>query len=245
VLGVAALVGVAVTASRPGDPPDRVPLRALTYNVQQGYDAAGSKNHTGQLALLRREDADLIGLQETDTNRAAGGNADLVRYLADALDMHAAYGPKTVPGTFGIALLSRYPIENARTFYMYSEGEQTATIEAQVRAGEKLWNVYVTHLGNGGPIVQQEAVLEVVQGQENVILMGDFNFRPDTAQYQLTTSVLDDAWLRRWPQGVDDQGRRFDQRIDHVFVSPGTGVEEATYLTEPASDHPALVVEIK
>ena len=90
-----------------------------------------------------------------------------------------------------------------------------------------------------------------MQGQENVILMGDFNFRPDSTQYERTTALLDDAWLLRWPEGVDDQGRRFDgrgafdPRIDHVFVSPGTAVADAYYITDPESDHPALAVEIR
>ena len=218
-------------------------LRVCTYNIQQGYDAQGQLNVDGQLALLRRIDADVIGLQESDTNRAAGGNADVVRYLADRLGMYSYYGPKTVPGTFGIALLSKYPIEGARTFYMCSVCEQTATIEARIQIGETTYNVYVTHLGNDGPIVQQEAVLEEL-ASEHVILMGDFNFRPDTAQYRMTTEVLDDAWALRWPQGTDDEGRQFPRRIDHVFVSPGTDVVAARYYTEPESDHPALVVEI-
>ena len=148
-----------------------------------------------------------------------------------------------VPGTFGIALLSRYPIEGARTFYMYSLGEQTATIAARIRAGEETYNVYVTHLGNEGPIVQQEALLkEIASG--HVVLMGDFNFRPDTPQYRLTRDVLDDAWALKWPQGADDEGRQYPRRIDHVFVSPGANVIAARYYTEPESDHPALAVEI-
>ena len=63
----------------------------------------------------------------------------------------------------------------------------------------RLFNVFVTHLGNGGPIIQQEQVLQLVQGKENVLLMGDFNFRPDTDQYRLTTAMLNEAWLLRWP----------------------------------------------
>ena len=244
VSGLAAL-GVAFAATpRPGKgPAPGETLRVCTYNVQQGYDARGQKNADGQLALLRRVDADVIGLQESDTNRAAGGNDDLVRYMADRLDMYSYYGPKTVPGTFGIALLSKYRIEGARTFYMYSLGEQTAAIAAQIHIGETTYNVYVTHLGNGGPIVQQEEVLEEL-ASEDVILVGDFNYRPDTPQYRLTTAVLDDAWALRWPQGVDGEGRQFPERIDHVFVSPGTDVVAARYYTEPESDHPALVVEI-
>ncbi len=243
--GLVSLGGAALAAPRPGGGP--VPgetLRVCTYNIQQGYDAQGQKSVDGQLALLRRIDADVIGLQESDTNRASGGNEDVVRYLADRLGMYSYYGPKTVPGTFGIALLSRYPIEGARTFYMYSVGEQTATIAAQVRVGEAAYHVYVTHLGNEGPIVQQEAVLTEIAA-ENVILMGDFNFRPDTAQYRLATGVLDDAWALKWPQGMDDEGRQFPRRIDHVFVSPGTDVIAARYYTEPESDHPALAIDVE
>jgi len=244
-IGAAAVAGAIVTSPRPGSPAPKETLRVCTYNIQQGYDAGGLKNVDGQLELLRQAEADVIGLQESDTTRISGGNSDVVRYLADRLDMYAYYGPKTVVGTFGIALLSRYPIERPRTFCMCSAGEQTATIEAQIRVGERTVWVYVTHLGNDGPIVQQEAVLQEAAGKENVILMGDFNFRPDSAQYQRTREVLEDAWLLRWPEGVDGQGRSFSRRIDHVFVSPGTAVVDAQYMTEPESDHPALVVEIE
>ena len=230
---------------RPAQPsPGADSLRVLTYNIQQGYSEEGLKNFEGQLELIKAQAPDLVGLQESDTNRIAGGNSDVVRYFADRLQMHSYYGPKTVPGTFGIALLSRYPILNPRTFYMFSEGEQTATLWARIAVEGKLFNIFVTHLGNGGPIVQQQAILHEVEGVENVILMGDFNFRPDTEQYRITTDLLDDAWLLRWPSGVNDQGANPDQRIDHVFVSPGTQVLDARYLLSPASDHPAEVVEI-
>jgi len=243
-LGVVTVAGVLLTAARPPAPPAQTSLRVLTYNIQQGYSEDGQESLEGQLRVMRQLDADLIGLQESDTNRIAGGNIDLVRYFADRLDMYSYYGPKTVPGTFGIALLSRYPIENARTFYMFSEGEQTATIVAQVTVAGRTFNVFVTHLGNDGPLVQQEAILREVRGLENVIAMGDFNFRPDTEQYQRTVAVLDDAWLRRWPDGMDDEGQSFPRRIDHVFVSPGMVVRDARYWTGPESDHPALVVEV-
>jgi len=217
-------------------------VRLLTYNIRQGYSADGTKNYTGQLGLIRSLDPDIIGLQESDTNRISGGNTDIVRYFADNLDMYAYYGPKTVTGTFGIALLSKYPILNPRTFYMYSAGEQTAGIHARVKHGGEVFNIYVTHLGNGGPIIQQEAILKETAGQRNVILMGDFNFKTGTPQYSLTVESLEDAWLLRWPSGQDDQGNRPVERIDHIFLTPGLSVEEASYLEHPASDHPAVMV---
>ncbi len=99
-------------------------LRVMTYNVQQGYSETGEKNYAGQLAVIRAQNPDIVTLQESDTNRPAGGNEDLVRYFADALGMHAYYGPKTVTGTFGIALLSHYLLQDAQTVYLFSEGSK-------------------------------------------------------------------------------------------------------------------------
>ncbi len=219
-------------------------LKVLTYNIQQGYSEDGLKNHTGQLDLIRELDPDIIGLQESDTNRISGGNSDVVRYFADRLNMYSYYGPKTATGTFGIALLSKYPLENPRTFFMYSQGEQTATIEARVTVGGEIFNLYVTHLGNEGPIVQQEAILQEINGKENVIAIGDFNFRPDSDQYRLTVERLEDAWLLKWSQGIDDRGVDPVDHIDYAFLSTGMEVRDARYIYSPASDHPALIVSL-
>ncbi len=245
-VSVLTVAGAVFSAASPAaQPAQQSTLKILTYNIRQGYSEAGLRNYEGQLDLLREVDADVIGLQESDTSRIAGGNRDVVRYFADGLDLYSYYGPKTVPGTFGIALLSKVPIENPRTFYMYSEGEQTATIEAQVTVGGRTFDVLVTHLGNGGPMVQQEAILQSLPGTENLVLMGDFNFRPDTDQYRLTTDVLDDSWLLVWPQGNDGQGIDPAARIDHIFVSPGTSVTASEYLPGPQSDHPAMTSVIE
>jgi endonuclease/exonuclease/phosphatase family metal-dependent hydrolase len=242
ILAAAAIAGAFQTTAKPtGQAMTAGGLKVMTYNIQQGYSEAGSKNFDGQLDVIQQFGPDILGLQESDTNRIANGNADVVRYFADGLGMYSYFGPSTVTGTFGIALLSRYPIEEARTFYMYSEGEQTAAIEARITVDGKPYRVVVTHLGNSGPIVQQEALLEAVGQAENLIAMGDFNFRPDTEQYRLTTSTLVDAWLLRWPSGVDDQGNDPARRIDHIFLSPGIEVEDIRYLNSPASDHPAVI----
>jgi endonuclease/exonuclease/phosphatase family metal-dependent hydrolase len=159
--------------------------------------------------------------------------------------MYSYYGPKTVLGTFGIALLSRYPIENPRTFYLVSEGEQTAAIVAEIKAGRKTYHIMVTHLGNGGPLPQLEDILSTIDDRQNIVLMGDFNFRPTTDQYRSATAVLDDAWIRAGsppPIGAEWNAER---RIDHVFVSPSVDVANAQYVLAPLSDHPALVVDVK
>jgi endonuclease/exonuclease/phosphatase family metal-dependent hydrolase len=246
VIIMVALISAFVVDAKPAPPPEGITgLKVLTYNIQQGYSGDGVKNFSGQLDLIMDIDADIIGLQESDTNRVSGGNTDIVRYFADNLEQYSYYGPKVVPGTFGIALLSKYPIENPRTFYMYSEGEQTATIRAQITFDGVVYNIFVTHLGNGGPIIQQEAILEEVDGYSNVILMGDFNFRPDSEQYQMTTAVLNDAWNIAESSSTDGSDFDLTKRIDHVFLSQGTIANSVLYITKPVSDHPALIVEIE
>jgi endonuclease/exonuclease/phosphatase family metal-dependent hydrolase len=242
-LGAAAVLVEFVQAPSPGEEPAGTTLRVLTYNIQQGYDASGERAYVEQLDVLRAADADIIGLQESDTARIANGNDDLVRYFAAELGYDSYYGPSPVMGTFGIALLSRTPLLAPRTFYMYSEGEQTATIDAVIETATGHCRILVTHLGNGGPLVQQEAILEKVGAAEDVVLMGDFNFRPETEQYALTTETLVDAWAS---VGGQPETNWLDptRRIDHIFVSPGVAVEEARYLETAASDHPPLLAAV-
>lgn len=224
--------------------PGQGELRAMTYNIQQGYSAAGEKNFAGQLAAIRERQPDILGLQESDTARVAGGNTDVVRYLSENLGMNSYYGPNPITGTFGIALLSRYPIENPRTYFLYSGGEQTAVIAAEIHADGKLYTILVTHLGNGGPLIQQQGILSLLPGKQNVILMGDFNFRPGSEQYDQTVAVLQDGWLAASEKKINPAGQNLDRRIDHFFLSPNLSVRSAKYIGKGPSDHPGMFLEI-
>jgi endonuclease/exonuclease/phosphatase family metal-dependent hydrolase len=74
--------------------------------------------------------------------------------------------------------------------------------------------------------------------------MGDFNFRPDTDQYALTTQHLDEAWLAANHQTVIPEGFDISRRIDYIYISPEIRVSEAQYLGRGPSDHPAFFAEI-
>ncbi len=250
-LGAATLLGAFLTSAKPVAPAaPSTSLKVLTYNVYQGYNEEGLKNYDGQLTLLRQIDADIIGLQESDTDRIAGGNNDVVRFFADRLDMYSYYGPKPVTGTFGVALLSKYPIESPRTFFLHGFTEQKGCVKAQIRVGDEHFNVVVVHLASHekdppGNYPQQEQVLSVVDGAENVLLIGDFNFGPDTEQYRLTTAMLEDSWVLRWP-AVDKRTVDFKgEGIDHIFVSRGMRITDAQYLPDQESDHPAVIASIE
>lgn len=234
-------------------------IRVLSYNIQQGIDDNANKNFDGQFEEISQLDADIIGLQESDTCRISSGNSDVVRFINNKLKLYSYFGPKTVTGTFGLALLSKYPIESAKTFYMTSIGEQTATLEAQITIKGRTYNIFVTHLGNyvstsvdRSQIIQQEEILQRIKGLTNVILMGDFNFRPGTEQYKITTDVLYDCWSVATISTVDTvpkswESRLPEERIDHMFVSSSlkSKVNYCIFLGGTASDHPAVLSVIQ
>ncbi|MFW9911365.1 MAG: endonuclease/exonuclease/phosphatase family protein [Candidatus Thorarchaeota archaeon] len=245
---VGTLVGAVVLEANPISPSNDVTsVRILTYNLQQGVSDAQSKNYDGQLELIREIDADIIGLQETSK---IAGNSDVVRYLANKLNLYSYFGPKGVTGTTGVALLSKYPIEAARTIYHYSEDvdqKQTATIEAEITVNSRTFTVYITHTygRTSTKVLLQNDILNAASGKSNVIFMGDFNFRPNSEPYNVTTAVLEDSWWVRWPSGISSQGENNTRRIDHIFISPGLDVSDCGYVTDPQSDHPAYWADIQ
>ena len=241
-------------------PVSNASLSIVSYNIQQGSDDNGNKNLEGQYEVIKDLDGDIIALQESDTCRISSGNTDIVRLIDNQLKLYSYYGPKTVTGTYGIALLSKFPIINPRTFYMESKGEQTATIWAKIIVGTTEFNIFVTHLGNyedpaedRSQIVQQENILSLMPGLQNVILMGDFNFRPNTEQYNITVAELYDCWELVPPslQLIGDVPESWvprlpHARIDHIFVSGdlNTTVSRVLYTGGNAADHPCVYASL-
>jgi len=222
-------------------------LRVMTYNIQQGVNPSGDKNYDNQLALIEAINPDIIGLQECDPARISGGNSDVVRYFANKLNYYSFYGPKTVTGTFGAAVLSQFPITNAKTIFTYSDEDEIGTTEVQIRVGATTFNVYVSHPAGSdyAKLAHIEGLMDRISGKSNVISMGDFNSREDSIYYNMSVAILQDAWLAKWPTGVDDNSLDMSDRIDHIFVSLSFTVLETRYITDPQSDHPAQWTEIQ
>ena len=222
-------------------------LTIMTFNIQQGRNASGDRNYDSQLELIKRWDPDIIGLQECDPTRVSGGNLDVVRYFADKLNMYSYYGPNTVTNTYGCAILSKFPISNALSFYMYSDEEQIGSAQAQITIGSEIFNVFVNHPSGAQEtkILQQEQMLERVVGLNDVIFMGDFNFRKTTVQYNMTTALLNDSWVVKHGSFVDMYGYNSTDKIDHIFLSSGMDVIEARYIETEQSDHPAYWIIIR
>jgi endonuclease/exonuclease/phosphatase family metal-dependent hydrolase len=232
------------------DGADRSSLLAMTFNTQQSNDDFAEKSVDAQLALIRRVNPDILALQESDSARISLNNNDHVRYLADKLGYYSYYGPTPGTGTFGTAILSRYPLLNPRSVFIYSDKDETGVAEAEIEVGGRTFTIYNVHpdSSDAAMLVFAETLLERSKDKPNVIAMGDYNLRDYEEPYQLIDSVLTNAWTSVYPteigaDGVDMSG---ENRIDHIFISPALGVRNPAYVLPPesATDHPVHWAEI-
>ncbi len=240
---IGTVAGAFVSAPHPvAQDEGKTSLIVMTYNIRLGVNLTGEKNYDGQLELIRSVDPDILCLQESDTARIGGGNSDVVRYLADKLDMYSYRGAKTVFNTYGTAILSKYPISNPTAYFMYSTHQQISTTQAQIEISSTLtFNVFSNHpaaRGDDAKRYQTEEILSQTVGLENVLLCGDFNFRAYSESYNITTDVLEDSWVQKWLTPAEG-------RIDHIFLSTGITVLDAVYIERGQSDHPAYWIEIQ
>jgi endonuclease/exonuclease/phosphatase family metal-dependent hydrolase len=247
ILFVLTLTGVLINSAAPIPPTSSsvTSLTVFTYNIQQGVNETGQKNLDGQIALVKELNPDIIALQECDTARISIGNVDAVRYFADRLtgfNYYSYYGPKTVTGTYGTAILSRYPIISYQSVFTFSDQDEVGTAEVQVQIGGEIFYVYDSHPdgSDAAKLAQMNALLDQIGTKNKVIAMGDYNLREYEPLYQDINSTLQDAWKTRWPNGTDSRGVSIDpyNRIDYIFLSHDFTVVDTSYITDPQSDHP-------
>ena len=225
-------------------------LRVMTYNIQAANDGSGEQAYDRQLALIRQVSPDLLALQESDTARISLNNNDTVRYYASQLGYYSYYGPTTVTGTFGTAILSKYPLLNTEAVFSYSDTDEIGTAEAVIEVAGKRFSIYDVHPDGSdtAKLICIQTVLERSKAEPNVVVLGDYNLRDTEEAYQLIASVYTNAWVSVYPSKISPDGIDMSgpDRIDHIFVSPSLSVRNPIYVLPPASasDHPVHWAEI-
>jgi endonuclease/exonuclease/phosphatase family metal-dependent hydrolase len=229
---------------------DKSSLLVMTYNVQQANDVFGERSYERQLAIIKQVSPDILALQESDSTRVSLNNNDYARYYAGKLGYYSYFGPKTVTGTYGTALLSKYPLENKRTVFTYSDQDEVGSTAAEIEVDGRVFTIYNVHPegSDTAMLVFAETLLERSRDKPNVIALGDYNLRDYEEAYMLIDSVYTNAWTSVYPfeispDGVDMSG---DNRIDHIFFSPHLNARDPVYVLPPdsATDHPVHWVEI-
>jgi endonuclease/exonuclease/phosphatase family metal-dependent hydrolase len=242
-------------------------LRALVYNIHAGADAAGASNLARVADVVRATGADVVLLQEVDRGTRRSGGVDQVATLARLTGFHAAFG-STLDydgGTYGVALLSRWPIARDTLLRLPvvppqrragGAYEPRGALHAEVRAPWGTLVVLNTHLDasrDDAYRLQEARALAALAraaagagGAARVLVGGDLNAEPESGVHAL----LRDAGLRdAWAACGQGDGRSYPasgpvKRIDYLYLGAAYGCAAARVLAGEASDHRAVLVDV-
>lgn len=232
----------------------------MTYNIQ-----AGAGDLTRIAEEIRAMDADLVALQEVDVHwHQRSSFADQATALATSLGMQMRFAPiyrlagseGRPPREFGVALLSRHPIESFRNDSLTRLSTQEANpvpslqpglLNAIVNVRGHRVRVLTAHLDyRANPSVRQAQVLEiarVINAAEPTILAGDLNATPDAAELQPLFRLLADVWPDSSP-GFTYPASAPTKRIDFILVSNHFSMREARVPAAAAADHRPVIASL-
>ena len=250
-------------------------MRVATFNILNGRSPADGTVDLGRLRdAVADLDADVLALQEVDRDQPRSQGADLTAVAAAAMGASEHRFVAALSGTpgaawvaatddeepsgasYGIALLSRYPVVSWEVIRlpslpvrmpMWSRGhvvptlvrdEPRVAVAAVVDAPTGRLTVASTHLSfvpwwNGRQLLALVSSLAALP--RPLVLMGDLNMRPARASALAGLTPLVRA--RTFP------AHRPVKQIDHVLADGVLAVAgRARQL--PLSDHRALVVDL-
>ena len=225
-------------------------LRVMSYNIHQGFDINNRVSLYELYKTIKEANPDIVGLQEVDTGRITSAYIDNLLWLSNKLGMHAIFAP-AIGSTYGVAILSKFPIRFHKEILLTSYGEQRAMLHAVIDTGYSQINFVTLHLGldqyeRVHQIVETLSYLEDIKGP--IVMVGDFNAEQGSLEITIVNNFFYDARKRAkvvkgyeatWPsdEPVD--------RIDYIFVSGHWVVNYFETVNSTASDHLPVIADIE
>jgi endonuclease/exonuclease/phosphatase family metal-dependent hydrolase len=249
-------------------------LRIMTVNIRSLRGAMGMLSERSVLdqisRAINRLDPDVVVLQEVDSRTLRSPGADQVDQLArrvGATDAAFLEATRKVGGAFGQGIILRNGVRAvsapaAHAIPQLTAGEEhriAVTTRVVLPDGTRL-TVVGAHLATDprSRAAQIASVGELAQRAgsrtgEPVVIAGDFNDSPQAVGAVLAPRGYTDALTVAGVHPGTAERRSFisGSEIDHVFVSPGVGVQQTWVsgvgmagILEPASDHRAVIADL-
>ena len=224
------------------------PLRVVCWNLHHGEGADGRVDLdriARQLTALR---PDLVALQEVDRRCGRSGGADQAAELARLTGLEPVFGRAMDfdGGEYGLAVLSRLPVESHRIHRLPGDGEPRIALEVVVRHDGGTLSVVSTHLDHQQAErreAQARALAKALGPRRAAVLCGDFNDGPGSP----TLRAFDGGWTAVAKRGPAATHPAADPRveIDHVLIKGLVARKQVTVVEETrCSDHRPLWLEV-
>lgn len=252
---IALVVSFALSCGRLHGQAPPLTLRVLTYNIHHG-EGTDRRIDLGRIAsVIQSATPDLVALQEVDKETTRTNGVDQAARLGELTGLHSLFGKAMdyKGGAYGVALLSRWPLVEPRTFPLPADPgiEPRVVLSANVQpepTAPRL-SFLVTHLDHRADPVQRTSQAEKLRelfppDAKPAILAGDFNAVPDSPVMQ--------GIFREWNDSAEAAtfltcpARKPVRKIDYILYRPAASwrVIQTIAIDEPvASDHrPVLAV---
>jgi endonuclease/exonuclease/phosphatase family metal-dependent hydrolase len=216
---------------------DTPSLIVMTYNIRHGVGLDGHLDLDRIVEVIRASKADIIGLNEVDQGRLRTGFQNQIGYLARKLGMNYAFGPtcRTGLGSYGNAILSRYPIESINNYHLPGN-----SLEKRALLTVKTFNicVMVTHLSLNNKEREEQLKYitdHLIQLEQPYLLMGDFNVEPGRVFDQIPSL----KGVKTYP------AQNPEKSIDLFFSNLNWELIAEYTIDSQASDHLPVLIELK
>lgn len=183
-------------------------VKVATYNIKSGMltggytygDSTGANayDYSYIAADIKATGAEIVGLQEVDVNTGRNGNQDTVKLIADKLGYDYYYfasGREYDGGTFGNAIISKYPITSTETVAIPNTSgdvENRCALHAVINIDGSLVDFYVTHTESNSYETQLSSIYDnMISKRSNTsfVLLGDYN----NHQYAAMEACFDES----------------------------------------------------
>jgi endonuclease/exonuclease/phosphatase family metal-dependent hydrolase len=191
---------------------------------------------------------DLVGLQEADAGSLRSGFLNQTQYLAEAAEFpfwsHQPNRRVSHLATSSNGLLARMQPDEVLDYPLPGRIPGRGALWARFGEGENSLVVVIAHLslGPAARMRQLAFIAELIGQHANVVLMGDLNTPPGSAELKMLYSRTALEPANESPATFPSW--RPTRAIDHILVSGSIEVERRWALSHPVSDHLPVAASI-
>ncbi len=233
-------------------------FRVMTYNIHHGEGMDGKVDLQRIADLIKREQADIVALQEVDKGVQRTAQRDFPAELAALTGMSCIFSNNYhfQGGDYGNAVLTRFPVKRwiNRHYQMLRPGEQRGLLQAVLEIHGRELVFMDTHVDyrrdDTERLANADEILKGIQPFKGrpIVLCGDFNDTPGSRTYEKIAQAFIDAWAAGGTgDGFTIPAQAPRKRIDYLWLAkePRIDVLRVWVPQSEASDHLPVVGEFR